>query len=260
MIGAKKRVYKTVAVLPAAGGYGIALDGRPLRTPAKAPLVVASAALAAAIAEEWLAQGDNIRPETMMLTRLASTAIDAVSRQRAQVIDHLVGYARSELLCYRAEDPPELARRQQAHWQPLLDWAAETWGAALTVTVGIVPVEQPAAALMRLRAVIDQLDDLELTALSSVVQTLGSLVIGLAWLEGRLDAETAFALSQLDESFQAERWGTVAEAAERRERLREEVVAAARFLALVRERHNRAVPATATDQGQQQRESLRDRG
>jgi len=71
-----KRVYTTVEIRPAEGGWGIALDARPLRTPGKHEMVVPSEALAAAIAAEWDGQRDEVRPAAMPLSRLAATAID----------------------------------------------------------------------------------------------------------------------------------------------------------------------------------------
>lgn len=235
-----KRFYRTATVIAADDGFAIGLDGRPVRTPAGASLRLPTAALAQAVAEEWLAQKDAVRPHSMPLTRLAATATDRVGPRRAEVIEHLIAYASTDLLCYRAEEPLELAARQERRWGPLLEWAAERWGAALTVTAGVVPVAQPESALQALRAAVESLNDLELTALASAVQASGSLVVGLALTAGRLDADTAFEVSHLDEIYQVERWGEDAEAAERRRRLRDDLRAAAAFLTLARDEVDRA--------------------
>src|SRR5881392_2104003 len=142
-----KRVYKQAAARAAEGGWGVALDGRPMRTPARHELVVPSAALAEAIAAEWDAQQDDIRPATMPLTRLAATAIDRTRAQRDLVIAETANYAGTDLVCYRAERPPELIARQQAEWQPLLDWAMQRYDASLAVTNGVLPQPQSPAAL-----------------------------------------------------------------------------------------------------------------
>ena len=136
-------------------------------------------------------------------------------------------------MCYRAEAPSELVLRQQARWQPLLDWLADTYGARLAVTAGIAHVDQPKPALRSLRAAVEALDDFELAALSSATAACGSLVLGLALTAGRIDAEAAFEVSQLDETFQSEKWGEDAKAAERRRRLKADIEAAA-FLKLAR--------------------------
>jgi chaperone required for assembly of F1-ATPase len=228
-----KRVYREVTTLPVSGGWGIALDGRPMRTPGRSELIVPSAALAAAIAAEWEAQQGDIRPATMPLTRLAATALDRTRAHRGLAVAEAANYAGTDLVCYRAEHPPALVARQQETWQPLIDWAMRRYDAGLTVTSGIVPQPQPPATLKAFAAAVAAQDDFRLTALHTATAALGSLVIALALLEGRLDAEAAFAASQLDESFQIEAWGEDAEAAARRQALAEDIAAAARFVQLL---------------------------
>jgi chaperone required for assembly of F1-ATPase len=228
-----KRVYTSVDTRPAGSGWGIALDGRPLRTPAKRDLIVPSEALAATIAAEWDAQESDIRPETMPLTRLAATAIDRTAEKRADIVAEIANYAVTDLLCYRAERPPALAARQEAVWQPLLDWAAGRYDAGLAVTAGIVPTAQSPASLKAYAAAVAALDHFRLTALQAATAASGSLILALALHEKRLDAEAAFAASQLDETFQIEAWGEDAEAARRRRALAADIAAAARFLDLL---------------------------
>jgi chaperone required for assembly of F1-ATPase len=215
------------------GWWGVALDGKPVRTPARRELAVPNEALAAAIAAEWDAQLEDIRPATMPLTRLAATAIDRTSAQRDLVAAETAGYAGTDLVCYRAESPPALTARQHAVWQPLIDWAATRYDAALAVTTGVVPTPQSSAALRAFAAAVAAQDDFRLTALHTLTAASGSLVIALAILEGRLDAEAAFAASQLDETFQIETWGEDPEAAARRRALAADIAAAARFIALL---------------------------
>lgn len=229
----RRRVYKSVSVEPGPSGFAIALDGKRAMTPAKRPLAVPSAALAEAIAGEWEAQGERIDPGAMPMTRLASIALDLVAPRTSQIIDNIVKYAETDLLCYRAEEPPELALRQHAAWQPVLDWAAERFGAPLVVTSGIVPLPQPRASLDALQAAVAVRDPWHLAALNLATGALGSLLLTLALAERRIDAEEAFAASVLDESFEIERWGEDAEQMRRRQGLREDVAAAARFLALI---------------------------
>jgi chaperone required for assembly of F1-ATPase len=227
-----KRFYKTVSVVETEDGFAIALDDRPVRTPAKSPLAVPTAGLAEAIAAEWAAQEVEVSPLSMLLTRLASTAIDKLPAERPRFTEELVSYSESDLLCYRAEHPPELVARQEAGWQPLLDWVEDRHAARLEITQGIVPKAQPTAAIAALRAAVETHDDWRFTALYSATTAAGSLVIGLALLDGRLAADDAFELSQLDESFQIEQWGKDSEAEARRDAIRAELRAAAEFLAL----------------------------
>lgn len=228
-----RRIYREARAVPAEGGYRIELDGRPVRTPAGAPLTLPNAALAEAVAGEWNAQGERVAPLTMPLTRFASTVIDRVRPQRAAVLEEVARYAETDLVCYRAEAPAELVGRQQALWQPLVDWAVLRFDAPLLVASGVLPRRQPASALAALRAAVEALDDMRLMALHTATTAAGSLVIGLALLEGRLSPEDAWSLSQLDESFQIERWGEDAEAARRRQALRQEIADAWRLATLL---------------------------
>lgn len=228
-----RRVYKTAETCGSEGRWGVTLDGRPLRTPARAELALPTAALASAIAAEWDAQQSEIRPATMPLFRLAATAIDRTGWQRDEVAREVAGYADTDLVCYRADQPPALIARQQAQWQPLLDWATARYDAALAVTTGIVPTRQSPVVLQAFAAAVAAQDDFRLTALHGLTTACGSLVIALAVLEGRIGADEAFAASQLDETFQIEAWGEDAEAARRREVLAADIKAAARFLELL---------------------------
>ncbi len=230
-----RRFYRQVEVRPAEdGAYAVVLDGRPVRTPEGRPLAVPAEPLARAIAGEWAAQESEVRPEAMPCTRLAATALDRVAPMREVVVAALMRFAETDLVCYRAADPPELAARQNAAWQPLVDWARRRYGAPLTVTTGILPVPQPAEALERLRAAVDELDDTELSAVQALAAATGSLLLALAVREGRIAPEQASEASQIDESFQVERWGEDDEAARRRAALKADVLGAGDFLARCR--------------------------
>ncbi len=229
-----KRFYQQAGVAPAGRGYGVALDGKPVKTPARRDLIAPTAALAAAIAVEWNSQERDVRPAEMPLTQIANTAIDRVAPQRTLVVQQIADYAGTDLVCYRATRPPQLAVRQQAVWQPLLDWAVRRYDAPLEVTTGVVPVAQPPASLRALAAAVAGHDDFALAALHVTTGACGSLVIALALAEGQIGAKEAFAASQLDESFQIEAWGEDCEQAQRRQALAGEIGAAAYFLSLLR--------------------------
>jgi len=229
-----KRFYKRAGVVPVAGGHGVTLDGRLVKTPGKQDLIVPCLALAAAMAAEWEGQQGGIRRETMPLTRLAGVTIDRSSTERAAVVRQVADYAGTDLVCYRASHPPSLAARQQAVWQPLIDWAGDRYEAPLRVTIGVIPTGQPTASLAAFAEAVDAHDDFALTALHAATAACGSLVIALALLGGHLDAGEAFAAAQLDESFQIEAWGEDKEQAERRAALAAEIAAAAQFTSLLR--------------------------
>jgi chaperone required for assembly of F1-ATPase len=230
-----KRFYTDTAVDAGDGGHRVLLDGRPMRTPAKAVLVLPTRALAEAIAAEWreVPEKADINVSHLPLTRLAATGLDRVTTQRQRVVDDTAKYAGSDMLCYRASEPESLVRRQQQTWQPLLDWAADHYGARLVVVEGMAFVNQPDEAVHKLHHAVAAHSDLALSALYNLTHISGSLVLALAVAEGHLSAEDAFAAAQLDELYQIERWGEDPIAARRHEGIRGDIGAGARFLALL---------------------------
>ncbi|MEW5703092.1 MAG: ATP12 family protein [Pseudomonadota bacterium] len=227
-----KRFFKTAGVRQETEGFAVTLDGKTVRTPFGTAVVLVSRPLAEAIAEEWESQEAEIQPHRMPLMRLAAITLDHVAAARETVVAEVVKYVTTDLLCYRVAEPLELAERQLAVWQPLLDWVAGRFDAPLAVTTDIVALDQPAASLAALEAAVSGMNNLRLTALRESTAICGSLVLGLALLEAKIDAETAWQISQLDETFQIEKWGRVPEAEARRNDLRENLAAAERFLVL----------------------------
>lgn len=210
---APRRFWTAAKAEPCDHGFTVRLDGRPVKTPAKAPLIVPTLALAQAIAAEWDAQQGTVKPETMPSTRSANSAIDKVTPLFDAVVDEVAGFGGSDLLCYRAEAPMELVARQEADWGPLLDWLRTDLGVDLAVTSGVIPVTQPPESLVRLRAAVAGHDPFRLVALHDLVAITGSLVLGLAVARGRLEADEAFRISRIDEHWQIEQWGEDEEAA-----------------------------------------------
>lgn len=231
---APKRFWKQAEAFACDGGFTVRLDARAVKTPAKSALVVPTLAMAQAIADEWQAQAEKIRPETMPFTRSANSAIDKVAVQFDEVAGLIAAYGGSDLLCYRAQSPASLSARQAAAWDPLLDWAAEGLNARLVTAFGIMPVEQPAGAVRALEARVSALTPFELAGVHDLVAISGSLVLGLAVFEGKLPAETAWEISRIDETWQNEQWGEDEEAAEYEAVRRGGLLHAARFCQLCR--------------------------
>ena len=200
------------------GGFALRLDGRAVRTPGKAVLAVPDAELAEAIAGEWRGQGKEIDPATMPLTRLANTVIDRIAGTDAggPVIDEIVAYAGSDLLCYRAEEPEGLVTRQRAAWDPVLAWAEEALGARFVLAAGVIHIEQPPQTLENLRREIEKESDFLLGALASITNLTGSALLAIAVLRGRLSVEEAWAAAHVDEDWQIAQWGRDEEAEARR--------------------------------------------
>lgn len=227
-----KRFYKQVATVAGPDGWGITLDGRPVKTPARNALALPNAALAEAVAAEWDAQGETIDPRSMPMTGLANAAIDRVAPDPARFAKDIAVYAETDLTCYRADEPEDLVARQAEQWDALLDWARTRYDVHFEIATGIIHKAQPEATVARLADAVAVRDPFALAALSPLTTISGSLVAALAVLEGAIDAEAAFATTHLDELWQAEQWGEDYLAAEARERRRQDFTAAARFAAL----------------------------
>jgi chaperone required for assembly of F1-ATPase len=231
-IWALRRFWTTAGIAVVQGGFGVTLDGKPVRTPRKAPLVLPSEGLARAVADEWQAVEDKVDPATMPFTRLANSAIDTVTPQFAAVADMLAEYGGSDLICYRADQPQGLVMRQAEGWDPLLDWAATALAARLRTVSGVMHQPQPEASLLALRTAVRALSPFQLAACHDLVALSGSLVIALAVTRHRLSAEAAWNLGRIDESWQIEAWGEDEEAAEIAALKRADFLRADRFFAL----------------------------
>ncbi|HCP82241.1 MAG TPA: ATPase [Octadecabacter sp.] len=202
-----KRFWTDVSVVEQDGGFAVQLDTRPVKTPAKAPLIVPSRDMGDAIAEEWRAVDEKIDPNVMPFTRSANAAIDKVAVQFDEVATMLAAYGGSDLLCYRADSPAELVERQSRKWDPLLDWAHETFGGRLVSTQGVMPVTQDETALNALTSPLFAASSFELAAFHDLIAMSGSLVLALAVTQRRLSASDSWELSRVDETWQAEQWG-----------------------------------------------------
>ncbi len=210
-----KRFWTDVAVTREGEGHGIALDGKPIRTPGRVPLAVPSLRLAEAIADEWRAVTGDVDPRTMPLTGLANAAIDRITPDPTAFAASLARYGESDLLYYRAEEPAPLVERQQAAWDPALDWARTRYDVHFETAAGVMHRAQPAATIERLREATAARDTFALAGLHHVVTVTGSLVLALALAEDAMTSEAVWHAARIDEDWQAEMWGedTLAQAA-----------------------------------------------
>jgi chaperone required for assembly of F1-ATPase len=227
-----KRFYDAVAITENGDGFGVTLDGKPVMTPAKQQLTLPHRAFAEAVAAEWRAQEAEIDPARMQLTRLANTALDRVAPRREEVIAEISAFGATDLVCYRAASPPVLVAAQLDAWQPLIEWAAARYGAALNVTTGIQSLDQPPEVLEGIRGDIAGFDDFALAALHAATAACRSVVIALALAEARLDTETAWAVAVVDDTYQADKWGDDPDETLRLQGIRQEIAAAGKVLAL----------------------------
>ena len=229
-----KRFYTDVSVGEAEGGFTVLLDGRPIRTPARGLLLAPTRALAEAMVKEWAAQGAEIDPFSMPLTRLVNVALDRVAREAEAVRADVVNYAGTDMLLYRAEGPKGLTDRQQQHWDGVLRWLDEAHGARFYLAEGVLHVAQPEEALAAVRALVPEAP-LELAAVHSMTTLTGSALLALAVHAGQLDAEAAWAAAHVDEDWNISQWGEDEMAMARRAARRIEMDAAVGLLALLRD-------------------------
>lgn len=236
--GLVKRFWDHASLSREENGFAVRLDGKPMRLPGGTMLVVGPEALAEAVAAEWQgaggAKGGEMSFGDTPLTRLAGTAQERIAPDPWPTVDAIARYGESDLLCYWADSPEPLVRRQREGWQPWLDWSARVLDAPLRVGSGVAHVKQHRASIAALRQAVAGLDAYGLAGLGVAVPALGSLVLGLALARGELDAGRAHALGALDELYQAELWGEDAEAARRRAEIVAEVALAGRFMELAR--------------------------
>lgn len=228
-----KRFWRDVAVV-GAGPFGLTLDGRAVKTPARAALAVPSRALAQALAAEWDAVVDVVKPDAMPMTGLANAAVDLIAGDRAGHAARLAAYAASDLVCYRADGPDGLVAWQAAAWDPIIDWAGARFGLGFVVTAGIMPVSQPEEADERVSKALAAMDQFSLAACAHLVPISGSALLALMLVEGGIDADSAWAAATVDERWSEARWGQDDEASATLAKRRAAFMAAHRFLVLAR--------------------------
>lgn len=230
-----KRFWKEALAEKADGGWQITLDGKPVRTPMREPLVLPTERLAEAVAAEWAGVGETIDPRAMPLTGLANAAIDRVAADRKSFAEGLANYAEGDLACYRADGPRELIELQERDWDPLLAWARRRYDVDFRTTAGLMHVAQPKATVERLAQAVGELDAFHLAGLSPLVTIGGSLVAALGVLEGAFPPDKAWAAVSLDDKWQAEQWGADEEAQKALDARRKDFLAAAEFLRLLKD-------------------------
>lgn len=228
-----KRFWSDARAVEGDGGWGIELDGRPPKTPARVAIVLPKPALAEAVVAEWSSVGETIDPREMPLTGLANAAIDQVAPDPTTFANGLAKYAEADLFCYRAALPPGLVARQEAQWDPLLDWARRRFDVDFVITAGVLHVDQPKATVVRLGQAVHALDAFRLAGLSPLVTITGSLVAALGVIEEAAPFDIIWAAVSLDEQWQAEQWGEDEEATQALAHRRADCESAARFLALL---------------------------
>jgi chaperone required for assembly of F1-ATPase len=228
-----KRFYEEADVANVEQGFEVQLDGRPVKTPARNALTLPTQAMAAASAAEWNDQGDELDMAAMPMTALAYAAVDRIGPALKTFSLEVARFAETDLLCYRAPDPPALRARQDADWDPILSWLEQRHGAKLVLAEGIMPINQPEAALVAVRAAFAELDAFQLTTAHSAARIVGSAGITLAFMAGEIDANRAADIADIDDLYQLEHWGEDEQARALLTRRRVDLVEIGRFLELI---------------------------
>ena len=228
-----KRFYKLVVVTEK---LGIALDGKNVKTPLKAPLVLPNRPLADAVAAEWEAQKEFINPHAMPLTKLANTAIDRAVAEKSNIIAEILAFAGSDMVCYRASSPETLVTRQSTHWDPIIAWAKSALKADFETASTITHRPQSAAALQASENHIAALDPFSFVVVHNLTTLTGSALLGLMLAAGAISGDTAWRAANVDEDWQIETWGEDAEAMTRRKVRLNEFSACVNFVNLARTR------------------------
>lgn len=229
-----KRFYDQVQYVAQDGGFAIQLDGRSVKTPMKKQLILPNEALAQAVQAEWEAQGEKIDPHSMPLTRLANAALDRIDAERDAVIEQIIRFCGTDLLCYRADGPDSLVEVQEQAWDPLLAWLKSDLDIHLPVAVGVTPINVEDGVEAKFKTQIDALDVFALSGLGALVSAAGSLVVGLGVLHGHIDGEQAFLAASVDERYQLDRWGADDDAEAQLKGREKDIKAAAVFLSLLK--------------------------
>lgn len=227
-----KRFYSEASVVQVAEGYAVQLDGKPVRTPGKALLALPTRAAAQLVADEFAAQEETINPVSMPVLRLANTAIDGVVQDVQAVLEDVMRFSSSDLLCYRADAPEELVARQADAWDPVLDWVRSSLGARFFLAEGVMHVEQPRESISAVGLWLHQrAEPFRMSAIHLMTSLTGSALLALAVEAGAIDADTAWSAAHVDEDWTIEHWGEDAEATERRKARRRDFDAAVALVA-----------------------------
>ncbi len=228
-----KRFHKDAGYQACSGGFVIDLDGRPVRTPAKALLIAPTEKMACRICDEWRRMEDVIDHEKMPITRFLNSSIDVVAGRRAAVIDELAAFGQTDLLCYRAESPQDLVEAESTYWDPPLRWLSEAHGVHLQTQIGIRPIRQDKHALAALTELIGSLDNYRIAGLHTATTISGSIVLGLARLLDAIDTDALWTAAMVNENYQNALWGEDPEEQKRRERLKGELADMENWLSLL---------------------------
>ncbi len=219
-----RKFYTDVGVVGTSEGFAVTLDGKAIKTPVKNPLFMPTDVLAQIVAEEWRAQDENIVPSSMPMTTLVNTAVDRVTPRRVEIIEEMVAYGHTDLVCYRADEPGDLVALQQKTWDPFLVWLKSELDIDLTVATGVLPLTQADAAIARLTAEVSPFNDFALTAFHAFVGGFGSIVLALALARDFTSFDDCWQASLLDQTFQENLWGTDPEVLDNREHVRRELL------------------------------------
>lgn len=126
--------------------------------------------------------------------------------KRDALIDELVAYADTDLLCYFAEEEA-LLRVQRNCWQPILSALESEWNVKIKRTQGIMPITQSPDIRQYCQEFLSHYDHGALIAIAQLITQLGSIFITLALMNQHITLDQAIEASQIDETYQQQQWG-----------------------------------------------------
>lgn len=231
-----KRFYTMASSKKTDDGFVIQLDGKTIKTPSGQEMAAPTQSLADAIVLEWAAQEEKVKPETMPLTQILTTAIDKI-RDRDAITESVMRYLDTDLVCYWTKEPEVLAKKQKEIWGRWVKWFDEHFEVPLNTTTKLDALTQDEEAHKRVWNYIETLDDYYFTILHVTTSLSGSLVLALAFSEGEITPEEVFDASYLEELYRGEIYneqvhGAAPNEEAEREAFKRDMEAAKQFLAL----------------------------
>ena len=198
-----KKFYNLVSSKKVGKKYALQLDGKTIQTPLGQDLAAPTQALADAVVLEWAAQEEKVKPETMPLTQILTTATDKI-RDREKITESCMRYLDTDLVCYWTKEPEELAKLQKEKWGQWVKWFDRHFEVPLYTTLKIDAITQDEEAHKRVWNYIESLDDTYFTIVQIMTSLSGSLILALAFSEGDITPEEIFEASYLEELYRGE--------------------------------------------------------
>ena len=152
-----------------------------------------------------------------------------IKQHRVEIIDRLVNFALNDVLLFWSTDK-EVKKEQQEKWLPILTWVDDTLNTRFKQTTSLETDTSGKTAATELKKYLDNLSDKELTSFYVAALNMRSVLLAVAMIKGRINATEAFELSELEELYQARKWGSEPVAEARRNSIKDSLISAEKYL------------------------------